>query len=92
MKKLTETLLREKEDFCSSLNMESITDGDFKQMKRVSEDFETEIKYDLRILYVQSNKFVLPNVFEKFRNICHKIYELELGKNRIRTINRYLYM
>ena len=72
--------------------MESITDGDFKQMKRVSEDFETEIKYDLRILYVQSNKFVLPNVFEKFRNICHKIYELELGKNRIRTINRYLYM
>ena len=67
--------------------MESITDGDFKQMKRVSEDFETEIKYDLRILYVQSNKFVLPNVFEKFRNICHKIYELELGKNRIRTIN-----
>ena len=72
--------------------MESITDGDFKQMKRVSEDFETEIKYDLRILYVQSNKFVLPNVFEKFRNICHKIYKLELGKNRIRTINRYLYM
>ena len=72
--------------------MEGITDGDFKQMKRASEDFETEIKYDLHIFYVQSNKFVLPNVFEHFRNICHKIYELDLGKNRIRTINRYLYM
>ena len=39
-KKITETLLPEKEEFCSNLNMEDITDVDYMHAKRVCKDFE----------------------------------------------------
>ena len=41
--KFSETLLSEKEDFCSYLNMEDITDADYAHAKRVCNDFEKKI-------------------------------------------------
>ena len=38
--KFNETLLPEKEDFSSHLNMEDITDADYAHAIRVSKDFE----------------------------------------------------
>ena len=34
-------------------------------------------KRDYRDLYIQSNKFLLADVFEKFLNMYHKIFELD---------------
>ena len=39
-KRFSETLLPEKEDFYSSLNMKDFTDADYRHAKRVWEDFE----------------------------------------------------
>ena len=62
-KKFNERLSPEKEDFYSHLNMDDITDADYKHAKRVCKDFEVK-------------NLLLADVFENFRNICLKIYEL----------------
>ena len=73
--KFKETLSPEKEDFYSHLNMEDITDADYAHAKRVCKDFE--IKKCRRISrLVQSDTLLLADVFENFRNMCLKIYEL----------------
>ena len=38
--KFNETLLPEKEDFCSNINMDDITDADYMHVIRVCKDFE----------------------------------------------------
>ena len=38
--KFNETTLPEKEEFCSNLNVEDITDADYVHAKRVCKDFE----------------------------------------------------
>ena len=40
--KFNETSLPEKEEFCSNLNMEDITDADYMHAKSVCKDFEVE--------------------------------------------------
>ena len=75
--KFNETSLAEKEDFYSQLNMEDITDTDYSHTKRVFKDFEIKKLGGYHYLYVQSNTLLLADVFEKFRNMCLKIYELD---------------
>ena len=70
-KKFNETLLSEK-DFYSHLNMEDITDADHTHTKGFCKEFKGEF-YDL---YVQSDTFLLADVFESFRNMCLKIFFL----------------
>ena len=41
--KFNETLLPEKEDFCSHKNMEDISDADYAHAKRLCKDFEAKI-------------------------------------------------
>ena len=53
-KKLNETSLPEKEDFCSCLNIEDIIDADCTHAKRVCEDFEIKNLGEYHNLYVQS--------------------------------------
>ena len=76
-KKLNKTSLPEKEDFYSHLNMEDITDADYAHTKRVCKDFEIKNLGEYHDLYVQSNTLLLADVFENFRNMCLKIYELD---------------
>ena len=78
--KFNETLLPEKEDFYSHLNMEDITDADYAQAKRVSKDFEIENLGQYHDLYVHSDTLLLADEFENFRNMCLKIYKLDLAK------------
>ena len=75
MGKIYETSLPEKEDFYSHLNMEHITDAYYAHVKRVFKDFEIKNLGEYHDFYVQSNTLMLPDVFEKFRNMCLKIYE-----------------
>ena len=46
-------------------------------MKRVWEEFGIKNLGEYYYLYVQSNKLLLDNVFENFRNKYRKIYGLE---------------
>ena len=71
------TSLPDKEAFYSNLNIEDITDVDYRHGKTV---FEYLINKNLGYyhdLYVQSDTLLLADVFENFRNMCIKVYELD---------------
>ena len=80
MGKIKWTSLPEKEKFYSHLNMEDITDADYEHTKRVCKDFEIENLGQYHHLYVQIDTLLLANIFENFRNICLKTYELDPAK------------
>ena len=76
-KTFNETSNPKKDDFYSHLNMEDITDVDYAHTKRHCKDFETKNLGEYHDLYVQTNKLLLADVFENFRNMCLEIYELD---------------
>ena len=71
-----ETSLPDKEAFYSNLNMEDITDSDYRHGKTVFEYLTNKTLGDYHDLYVQSDTLMLVDVFENFRNMCIKVYEL----------------
>ena len=68
--KFNETLLTEKEEFYSHLNVEDITEADFAHAKRVCKNFEIKNLGEYFDLYVQSNTLLLADVYEKLRKTC----------------------
>ena len=80
MGKINETSLSEKEDFYSHLNMDDITDADYAHTKRVCKNFEIKNLGEYYDLHVHSDTLLLVDVFEDFRNMCLKIYELDPAK------------
>ena len=67
--KFNEMSLPEKEDFCSHLNMEDITDADYWHAKRVCKDFEIKylsqqifIKYE-QILYIYIYTYIYIYIY-----------------------------
>ena len=60
--------------------MEDITEADYAHAKRVRKDFEIKKLGEYYDLYVQSDKLLLPDVFENFRNMCINIYDLDTAK------------
>ena len=77
--KFDEILLPNKEGFYSSLNMESITDADYKYAERVFKIFKMNNLGDYHDLCVQSDTLLLADVFESFRIMCLKEYELDFA-------------
>ena len=73
--RFNETSLPHKEAFYSNLNMKDITDVHYRHAKRVFKSLK--ILGDYHGLYVQSYTLLLADVFENFRNICIKVYELD---------------
>ena len=71
-----ETSLPDKEAFYSNLNMEDITDVDYRHGKTVFEYLINKNLRDYHDLYVQSDTLFLADVFENFGNMCIKVYEL----------------
>ena len=71
-----ETSLPDKESFYSSLNMENIDDIDYRHGNNVFKKFKLKNLGEYHDLYVQSDTLLLADVFENFRNICIKVYEL----------------
>ena len=61
--RFNETSLPSKESFYSNLNMENIEDIDYR--------------HGNKYLYVQSDTLLLADVFENFRDMCLKEYELD---------------
>ena len=72
-----ETSLHDKKEFYSSLNMEGITNVDYRHEKRVFKYFNDENIDNYHDLYVQNDTLLLANIFENFRNVTIKIYELD---------------
>ena len=75
--RFSETSLPEKEAFYSSLNMEHITDVDHRYAKRVFKSLNNKYLGDYHDLYVQSDALLLADIFENFRTMCIKLYELD---------------
>ena len=71
------TLLPDKEAFYSNLDIEDITDVDYWHAKRVFKNLSNKNLGDYHDLYVQSDTILLADVFESFRNMCIKVYELD---------------
>ena len=72
-----ETSLRNKESFHSNLNMENIDDIDYRHGNNVFKRFKLKNLGEYHDLYVQSDTLLLADVFESFRNMCLKEYELD---------------
>ena len=66
-----ETSLPDKEAFYSKLNMEEITNADYRHANNVFKEFELKKLGEYHNLYVQSDILLLADVFENFRNIVY---------------------
>ena len=75
-KRLSEISLPNKEDFYSNLNIENISDIDYRHANDVFKGFKLENLGDYHDLYVQSDTLLLADVFNNFRDMCIKEYEL----------------
>ena len=70
--RFNEILLPNKEAFYSNLNMEDITDTDYRHTNKVFKEFKLKNLGEYYDLYVQSDTLLLADVFENFRNILLK--------------------
>ena len=75
--RFNERSLPDKEAFYSSLNMEDITDVAHRHAKRVFKSLNKKNLGDYHDLHVQSDTLLLADIFENFRNMCIKVYELD---------------
>ena len=75
--KINETSLPSKESFYSNLNMENIEDIDYRHGNNVFNKIKLNNLGDYYDLYVQSDTLLLADVFENFRDMCLKEYELD---------------
>ena len=75
--RFNETSLSDKEAFYRNLNMEDITDVNYKHAKIVFKNLVNKNLCDYHDLYVQSDTLLLADVFENFRNMCIKLCEID---------------
>ena len=74
--RFNESTLPNKKAFYSELNLEDITDKDYAHAQNIFEEFKLKNLGNYYDLYIQSDTFLLADVFENFRNIYIEIYEL----------------
>ena len=72
-----EKSLPDKKEFYRNLNMEDIKNADYKNAKKLWEDFKTKNLGEYHDLYLQSNILLPANVLENFRNKCIEICEFD---------------
>ena len=75
--KFNETVLPPKNDCYSILNLEDISNEDYAHAQILWDVFEIKNLGEYHDLYVQSDTFLLADVYENFRNMCLNIYELD---------------
>ena len=75
--KFYETQLPGKDLFFSKLNNEGISDKDYLHAQKVWEEFDCKTFRDYHNLYNESDMLLLSDVFENFRDVCLKYYDLD---------------
>ena len=75
--RLKETHLPPKEAFYSKLTDEHITNKDYDHALNVWKTFRMKTMKDYHHLYNQADVLLLADVFENFRNICSRNYNLD---------------
>ena len=75
--RFNEVVFPDKKAFYSNLNIEGTTDVDYRHANSVFKELKMINLGDYRDLYVKSDTVLLADVFENFRNMCMKIYELD---------------
>ena len=75
--KLNERQLPPKEAFYSKLNEEHISDKDYEHAKTVWKTFRIKTMRDYHDLYNRADVLLLVDVFENFRNVCSRNYNLD---------------
>ena len=75
--RFVETLLPNREAFYSSLNIKNITDTDYGHANKVFKEFKLKNLGEYHDLYAKSETLLRADVFENFRNMCIKVYELD---------------
>ena len=75
--KFKEKSLPSKKDLYSNLNMENIEDIDYRHGNNVFKRFKLKNLGEYHDLYIQSDTLLLTDVFENFRNMWLKVYELD---------------
>ena len=75
--KIDETLLPDKEAFYSKLNEEGINNIDYVHAQKIWQAFEIKNLGKYNDFYVKCDTLLLADVFEKFRDKCIEIYELD---------------
>ena len=64
-------------DFYSTLNMEDISEIDYRHALKVSKKFNIKKLGEYHDLYAQSDIILLADVFESFRNLSLCTYKLD---------------
>ena len=77
MGKIKKNTLPPKEAFCSTLNLEKISDEDYQHAQKVWNVFKIKNRGEYHDLYVKMDTLLLADVFENLRNKCIEIYELD---------------
>jgi len=77
LEKSDETQLPPKEAFYSKLNNSNITDDEFEHALKVWEHFKMTTFREYDDLYMKLDVLLLTDVFENFRSVCLKNYELD---------------
>ena len=77
LKRLEEMQLLSKDAFYSKLNEEGITDENYEHAKTVWKTFGMKTMRDYHDLYNRGHFFLFADVFENFRNVCSKNYNLD---------------
>ena len=80
-----ETVLPNKEAFYSELKLKEISDKDYKHAQKVFRDFNLKNLGEYHDLYIQSDTFLLSDVFENFRNKCIELHELVPARSFVST-------
>ena len=77
VKRFDETQLPPKESFYSTLTEECIKDDEYEHAQNVWQKFEIENLKQYHDLYLMTDTLLLADVFEQFRDMCLKNYELD---------------
>jgi len=75
--KLDVNTLPEKEDFYSTLTESEINDGEYEHAKNVWNHFGCQTLGEYSDLYLKIDILLLSDVFENFRDLCLKTYNLD---------------
>ncbi|KAF4521845.1 hypothetical protein B566_EDAN003719 [Ephemera danica] len=75
--KLNETCLPPKEAFESKLTESSISNADYQHAQNVWRIFKCKTLRDYLAIYLKADVALLTDVFEEFRAVCMKAYELD---------------